>query len=160
MRGKVQLSKCNAITYWGQDFYKTKYIAESETYCNNAESESYCTNMQEELDMSRLQVKQLNDLVSEADEIVKVWKIYFHHPFQSEMRPKFGKTRFLSSSTGQRERSCPADRVNWQGPHAYQGLSYAIQNVWEIVRRIQATLCTHFPENYVWCMAYVCLLRS
>ena len=28
--------------------------------------------MQEELDMSRLQVKQLNDLVSEADEIVKV----------------------------------------------------------------------------------------
>ena len=30
--------------------------------------------MQEELDMSRLQVKQLNDLVSEADEIVKVSK--------------------------------------------------------------------------------------
>ena len=30
--------------------------------------------MQEELDMSRLQVKQLNDLVSEADEIVKVPK--------------------------------------------------------------------------------------
>ena len=29
---------------------------------------------QEELDMSRLQVKQLNDLVSEADEIVKVLK--------------------------------------------------------------------------------------
>ena len=28
---------------------------------------------QEELDMSRLQVKQLNDLVSEADEIVKVF---------------------------------------------------------------------------------------
>ena len=126
MRCKVQLSKYNAITYWGQDFYKTKYIAESETYCNNAESESYCTNMQEELDMSRLQVKQLNDLVSEADEIVKVWKIYFHHPFQSEMLPKFGKASLLSSSTGQRERSCPADRVNWQGPHAYQGLSYAL----------------------------------
>ena len=31
--------------------------------------------MQEELDMSRLQVKQLNDLVSEADEIVKVSKL-------------------------------------------------------------------------------------
>ena len=30
---------------------------------------------QEELDMSRLQVKQLNDLVSEADEIVKVLKM-------------------------------------------------------------------------------------
>ena len=33
---------------------------------------------QEELDMSRLQVKQLNDLVSEADEIVKVFTTAFN----------------------------------------------------------------------------------
>ena len=101
MRGKVQLSKYNAITYWGQDFYKTKYIAESETYCNNAESESYCTNMQEELDMSRLQVKQLNDLVSEADEIVKVWQMYFSFPISVRNAAKIWQsfTSFLLDRT-------------------------------------------------------------
>ena len=62
--------------------------------------------------MSRLQVKQLNDLVSEADEIVKVSKPYlFDHSFGREM-PIFVKTQLLCSSTGQRERGCPADRVN------------------------------------------------
>jgi len=37
----------------------------------NLATQEKIANMQEELDMSRLQVKQLNDLVSEADEIVK-----------------------------------------------------------------------------------------
>merc|ERR1719180_85878 len=37
----------------------------------NLATQEKIASMQEELDMSRLQVKQLNDLVSEADEIVK-----------------------------------------------------------------------------------------
>ena len=45
-------------------------------YAINAQ---YFSTFQEELDMSRLQVKQLNDLVSEADEIVKVLKPGCHN---------------------------------------------------------------------------------
>ena len=42
--------------------------------CRVAQLTNAFSTFQEELDMSRLQVKQLNDLVSEADEIVKVLK--------------------------------------------------------------------------------------
>ena len=65
--------------------------------------------MQEELDMSRLQVKQLNDLVSEADEIVKVSKLFY---LITHLDEKYSALSKLNFSTGQRERGCPADRFN------------------------------------------------
>ena len=66
--------------------------------------------MQEELDMSRLQVKQLNDLVSEADEIVKVSKQFIRKEREKvDLQNILFETHFLP---GQRERGCPAYRVN------------------------------------------------
>ena len=52
--------------------------------------------MQEELDMSRLQVKQLNDLVSEADEIVKVSKLFYLITHLDEKCPALSKLNFFA----------------------------------------------------------------